>query len=107
MKKLTHLIFIILLFSCSLNYVSAAEMRLEKDPVGSLTPQQQVRLQLITKRVMEIKTMDKSGLSRNDRKSLRIELRQLKKEARGIAAGGVFLTVGALLVVIILLILLL
>lgn len=106
MKKFARLVFAILILSCSLQYASAAVMT-EKVPQESLTSQQKVRLQLITKRVMEIKSIDKSKMSRQDRKSLRAELRELKKEASGIAAGGVFLTVGALLAVILLLILLL
>lgn len=105
MKKLIPLFFFSLILSSSLNYASAAGR--ENDPVKPLTSQQKVRLELITKRVTEIKSMDKSELSRDDKKSLRKELRELKKEANRIAAGGVFLTVGALLVVIVLLILLL
>lgn len=106
MKKVKRLIFISLILSGSLNYASAA-IGPGKDPVKSLTPQQTVRLEQITLRVTEIKSMDKSQLNRSDRKALRIELRELKKEAKAIAAGGVFLTVGALLAVIVLLILLL
>lgn len=106
MKKLTHSVFAILILSSLQHDVSAAVVP-GKDPVESLSPAQKARLQVITDRVMEIKSIDRSTLSRLDRKSLRTELRELKKEASRIAAGGVFLTVGALLVVILLLILLL
>jgi hypothetical protein len=107
MKKLQHLIFVMLLLTCSLGYASGADKTPVKEPVTSLTVQQQLRLQVISRRLTEIKAIDKSKLSRADKKALKVELRGLKKEARGMAAGGVFLTVGSLLAVIVLLILLL
>jgi len=107
MKKLTHLIFAMLVLSCSLNYAMAAENRVGKDSVVSMTAKQTMRLEVITRRVEEIKLIDKSDLTRADKKALKTELRQLKKEARGMAIGGVFLTVLSLLAVIVLLILLL
>jgi hypothetical protein len=107
MKKLTRLILAMLILACSLNYASAAEKISKKDPVVSLTAQQKARVQVITNRVMEIKSMDKSKLTKEDKKALRSELKKLKKEARGMAVGGVFLTVLSLLAVIVLLILLL
>lgn len=107
MKKLPLIVLAILILTCSLGYASATVRTVEKDPVESLTPQQKVRLQIITLRVKEIKSIDKSELNRDEKKSLRTELKQLKKEARGMAAGGVFLTVGSLLAVIVLLVVLL
>ena len=44
-----------------------------------MTDNQKVRLAEITTRVEEIKSMDKSELSREDRKSLRNELQEMKK----------------------------
>jgi hypothetical protein len=60
---------------------------------------------LIT-RVNEIKDMDKSGLSAAEKKDLRKELRTLKKEVRK-SSNGIYLSVGAIIIVILLLILLL
>lgn len=71
-----------------------------------MTDNQKVRLAEITTRVEEIKSMDKSELSREDRKSLRNELQEMKKEAKAMN-GGVYLSVGAIIIVILLLILLL
>jgi hypothetical protein len=51
--------------------------------------------------------MDRSNLSRTERKALKKELRDLNKQSAAMASGGVFLTVGALLIVIVLLLLLL
>jgi cytochrome c-type biogenesis protein CcmH/NrfG len=107
MKKLTRLFLATLIVFCSLNFPSMAASKAEKAPHETLTPQQQVRLQVITERLTEIKHMDKSTLTKSEKKSLKSELKQLKKEARGMAVGGVFLTVASLLAVIVLLILLL
>jgi hypothetical protein len=59
----------------------------------------------IKARVEEIKDMDKSTLNSADRKALRKELRVLGKEARN--NGGVYLSVGAIVIIILLLILIL
>ena len=54
----------------------------------------------------EIKAMDKSDLSRLEKKALRIEVRETKAELKSMN-GGVYLSVGAVIIIILLLILLL
>jgi hypothetical protein len=71
-----------------------------------MTETQKIRLADIGKRVEEIKSMDRSELSREERKSLRNELREMKKEAKAMS-GGVYLSVGAIIIIILLLILIL
>ena len=68
------------------------------------TPEQ--KLERFNKRIEEIKTMDKSTMSRSEKKALKKEVRQIRDEAKALS-GGVYLSIGALLVVILLLILLL
>ncbi len=74
-------------------------------PATSTDAQKATRLAEIEKRVFEIKNMDKSHLSRQDRKALRAELRMLGKDAR--SNGGIYLSVGAIIIIILLLILIL
>ncbi len=74
-------------------------------PVANTDAQKATRLAEIEKRVYEIKNMDKSHLSRQERKALRAELRGLGKDAR--SNGGIYLSVGAIIIIILLLILLL
>ena len=64
------------------------------------------RLQQIKSRVEEIKNMDKSNLTREERKELRHELKDMHKEAK-VISGGVYLSVGAILIIILVLILIL
>ncbi len=66
----------------------------------------QAKVAQITTRLNEIKAMDKSELSSSEKKELRKELKGLKKEM-ATAKGGVYLSVGAIIIVILLLILLL
>lgn len=61
------------------------------------------RTQAITQRLEEIKALDRSNLSARERKALRQETRELKKAAR----GGVYLSVGAILIIVLILILIL
>jgi uncharacterized membrane protein len=71
-----------------------------------MTENQKARFVEITRRVEEIKNMDKSELSRQDRKDLRNELQEMKKEAKAMN-GGIYLSVGAIIIIILLLILIL
>jgi hypothetical protein len=65
------------------------------------------RAEVLINRLEEIKRMDMSTLSRAEKKELRNEVRETKKELKTNKSGGVYLSLGALLLVIILLILLL
>ncbi|MDP4264971.1 MAG: hypothetical protein Q8941_20755 [Bacteroidota bacterium] len=78
----------------------------KKEKVANMTEQQQAaRLEEIRNRVNEIKAMDKSALSKADRKALKKELKGMNKEAR--SGHGVYLSVGAIIIIILLLIIIL
>ena len=102
MKKLIYSFALIFMLGLSANTVSAAST---KDKV-EMTVDQKARMEVITNRVEEIKAMDKSHLSRSERKELRKELKEMKKEARAMG-GGIYLSVGAIIIIILLLILIL
>ena len=59
----------------------------------------------LTKRVEEIRDMDKSEMKANDRKELRKELKDIKKNVRN--SGGTIYIGGATLILLVILILLL
>lgn len=65
------------------------------------------RAQEIENRLEEIKKMDVKSMSRTEKRTLRKEVKSLEKEAKQMNSGGVYLSVGALLLIIILLIILL
>jgi hypothetical protein len=70
-------------------------------------PLEASRLAASVARVNEIKAMDKSKLSSDERKSLRKELRVIKKDIKDNDNKGIYLSVGAIIIIILLLILLL
>jgi len=105
MKKLFYTFFAALVISLSFNPVLASASA--KVPNKELSTEQKEQLQRITQRVEEIKSMDRSQLSREERKALRKELREMERQARPMAGGGVYLSVGAIIIIILVLIILL
>ena len=76
-----------------------------------LTPTEQTgnanHEQQLMKRLEEIKDMDKSNLTSTERKALRKEVKEMKKEVKREGSRGIYLSVGAIIIIILLLILLL
>lgn len=64
------------------------------------------RAMQLQNRLEEIKTIDKKMLSHGEKKALRREVREIKKELAAIS-GGVYLSIGAIILIALLLILLL
>jgi hypothetical protein len=71
-----------------------------------VTETPEARIQRIQNRIDEIKAMDKSEMTRAERKALKKEVRAMRDEVKALS-GGVYISIGALLVIILLLILLL
>ena len=70
------------------------------DPV-----EQKAEVQRLQNRLEEIKSIDKSKLSKEEKKALRGEVKAIKKELK-VISGGVYLSVGAILLIVLLIILL-
>jgi hypothetical protein len=62
-------------------------------------------IQLLLDRIDEIKSMDRSTLSREEKKELRKELREMKKEVRS-NRSGIFISTGAIIIILLLIIIL-
>jgi len=60
----------------------------------------------LLRRIAEIKAMDKSTLSASEKKQLRKELRDMKRQERAVTRG-VYLSLGAIIIIVLLLILIL
>lgn len=91
-----------LLFAMCISLVSPV-IASNNTPVPIETPKEALKNKIET-RLIEINKMDKSDLTRAEKKDLRKEVKSLKKEAR---SQGIYLSVGAIIIVILLLILLL
>ena len=109
MKNKILLLAILLMCTFSTVNVNAAINKKDlKAKVAAMTEEQkEARIQQIKDRVEEIKQMDKSELSRADRKQLKQELRDMNKEAKALGSGGVYISLAGLVIIILLLILIL
>lgn len=99
-----------MMFCFSASLVNAAEATSKEEPKKEITlneEQKAQRIEAIKRRVEEIKAMDKSHLSRQERKALRKELKEMKEQARAVTGGGIYLSVGAIIIIILVLILIL
>lgn len=102
MKKLTlSLATVMLLLTFAPVQVRAAA---EPKPISS-TPIETPEVRAMLNRLEEIDAMDKSTLKASEKRELRKEVRTIKRDLK--ASSGVYLSVGALLLIIILLIVLL
>ena len=73
---------------------------------SSIVTTNEIRVQQMSDRLQEIKAIDKSALTKAEKKSLRTEVVDIKKEMKAVS-GGVYLSIGALVLILILLIILL
>lgn len=64
------------------------------------------KAEVLIKRLEEIKAMDKSNLTRVEKRALRKEVKEIKSTLKA-SGQGVYLSVGAIIIIILLLILLL
>jgi hypothetical protein len=67
----------------------------------------EAKMDVLLKRMEEIKTMDKSNLSRAEKKALRIEARAIKATAKATRGRGLYISLGAVIIIILLLIIIL
>jgi len=106
MKK--HFFYFIATFLFAVGSISASassNTKAIRDKVSGMTEaQKEERITQIQQRVEEIKAMDKSQLTRLERKDLKNELRDMNKEAKAIRTGGIYISIGALIIIILLLI---
>ncbi|HYC83568.1 MAG TPA: hypothetical protein VEB86_00040 [Chryseosolibacter sp.] len=66
----------------------------------------EARAMRLNQRLEEIREMDTKNMTRKEKRELRVEVRTIKKELAAIS-GGVYLSIGAILLIALLLILLL
>ncbi len=105
----THLIALTFLFVLNAGTASASIIadKPSKERINELTEEQKARIDALKRRVEEIKDLDRSKLSKAERKDIRKELKEMNKEAKAIQGRGVYLSIGAVIIIILLLILLL
>lgn len=100
-NKLLLIAFALVLSCASITRSFAADVTTTNTAVAN-----EARLEQMKTRLEEIKHMDKSNLTREERKELRHEVKDMRKEAKAMS-GGVYLSVGAIIIIILVLILIL
>src|SRR6476646_6770830 len=97
MKKITFSLMIMILSLIAVPNMSLAH---SKDPIaGKVTTEVPDEIQAKYDRLEEIKNMDKSELTRSEKKELRKEVRAIKSELRT-TSNGVYLSIGAIIIII-------
>lgn len=105
MKKLSLFAMVLLV---SLSTISSPLFATEKEAITTTTPTKEIPAdvsQLLT-RLDEINAMDKTVLNRSEKKELRKEVRAIKAELKE-KRHGVYVSIGAFIIIILLLIILL
>lgn len=79
-----------------------------KERVSAMTAdEKQQRAEEIRMRAEEIKNMDKSTLTTAERKEMKAEMKMMRKEAKAIGGGGIYISLAGVLIIILILILIL
>jgi hypothetical protein len=117
MKIRSFLTALTILFTLSSIIVSATPLtsvnpvensKTIKERISKMTTEQKdARVAEIKLRIQEIKSMDKSQLTSEQRKALRKELREMKKEAKQMGPTYVYISGAGLVIIILILILIL
>ena len=106
MRKLAfYTLTICLLFTFTMTEVKAINSTPNNTAIVAERPTESEEVQAMLNRLEEIKAMDMSALTSVERKALRKEVRAIKQEVK--AVNGIYLSIGALLIIVLLLILLL
>jgi hypothetical protein len=104
-KKLLHLLPLLIGMAITLPAFSSSIVKYPTE-ITNPVKEADIKTQQLLARLKEIKDMDKSGLSRLEKKELRKEVSEMKKSVKG-NNQGVYLSVGAIIIIILLLILIL
>jgi hypothetical protein len=105
MKKLPIYLMMIVL---SLSVLPTTMSAKEKNPtaITAIPKEVPAEVKVMINRLEEIKAMDKSSMTRVEKKELRKEVKEIKANLKS-SNSGVYLSVGAIIIIVLLLILLL
>jgi len=101
MKTITRIQMLLVMLSIATTFPAFAD----NAPVGNKDVKD-AKTEMLTNRLKEIKEMDKSNMTRTDKKALRKEVKETKAALKA-SNNGVYLSVGAIIIIILILILIL
>lgn len=103
MKPLKNLIPVVLMLFLAVPGFSNDARPANTTPVNETN----ARAEVLVNRLEEIKAMDHSSMTRKEKRALRKEVKSIEKELKQIDEGGVYISVGGIIIILLLLILLL
>ncbi len=107
-RKILIIILLLLASFTSVQTFAKNDKKAIEEKVAIMTKEQkEARITEIKARVNEIKNMDKSKLTSEDKKALRHELRDMNTESKAMGTNGVYISLGALIIIVLLLIIIL
>jgi len=107
MKRLYVTALIMLLSLSTVTAMAEDKKGMEARVAGMTEEQKEARFIEMKQRVEEIRDMDKSSLSKTERKALKDELKDMKREAKAIGRGGIYISFAAIIIIVLLLIIIL
>jgi hypothetical protein len=105
MKKVTIYLLILVALFLGNSLMANASVNPEPNKVLVLTAAEKAHAEALIFRLNEIKRMDKSNLTRSEKKNLRKEVRAINKDLVR-SGGGIYLSIGVIIIVILLLVIL-
>jgi hypothetical protein len=102
LKKISFLLVLAICLTVAMPSLAADNTSIP----GIEKPNKDARALQVVTRLKEIREMDKSNLTSSEKRALRKEVREMKKEVRD-NKNGIYLSVGAIIIIVLLLILLL
>jgi cell shape-determining protein MreC len=107
MKKIIVSTFL-LLFSFASLTVSAMDKKTLNDNLSAMTNEQkEARYNQMKQRVEEIKNLDRSTLTREEKRELKAELKDMNREAKAAGKSGIYISTAGIIIIVLLLIILL
>lgn len=106
MKTISKFQVLLLVFSMATVVPSFANNGGKEKTPTTMTAEEKAKVDVMVKRIKEIRDMDKSDLSRAERKALRKEVKEIRTALKE-GNGGVYLSIGAIIIIILVLILIL
>lgn len=104
MKQIALLVSI--LFLSLVVFIPSTYANTEEPVNNEITLSDADKAQVLNDRLIEINEMDKSALTRHEKRELRKEVKSINEELTNLS-GGVYISVGAIIIILLLLILLL
>ncbi len=107
-NKIFYFVFTFLFTGSAITANATSGNKAIREKVAGMTEtQKEERIQQIQQRAEEIKAMDKSQLTKIERRDLRNELKDMNKEAKAIGHGGIYISLAGIIIIILVLILIL